>query len=54
MDFISHPTLGTAKLSDEQRRVLIGHALHSDIAKPVTLPKLPDYTPPAFMLDGGK
>ena len=54
MDFITHPTFGTAKLTDEQRRVLIGHVLHGDIASPVMLPKLPDYTPPAFMLDGGK
>lgn len=54
MDFINHPTLGTAKLTDEQRRVLIGHTLYSDISAPVTLPKMPDYTPPAFMIGGGK
>lgn len=50
MDFINHPTLGTAKLTDEQRRVLIGHTLHSDLtASPVTLP-LPGNVPPAFMI----
>jgi hypothetical protein len=53
MDFITHPTLGTAKLTDEQRRVLIGHTLYS-IPAPVTLPRMPDYTPPAFMIGGGK
>ena len=54
MDFINHPTLGTAKLTDEQRRVLIGHVLHSDmVSSPVTLPKLPDCTPPAFMIAEG-
>lgn len=53
MDFINHPTLGTAKLTDDQRRVLIGHTLHSDLtASPVTLPKMPADVPPAFMLRG--
>ena len=51
MDFINHPTLGTAKLTDEQRRVLIGHTLYSDmVASPVTLLPLPGNVPPAFMI----
>lgn len=47
MHFIAHPIFGTARLTDAQRRVLIGHVFHSDmVASPVTL--LP--IPPAFMI----